>query len=280
MNQKELRLRVDERVRAWRIIVLNTLETASSFLAFGYRDKQPVVLKVLRQPGDEWRCGEVLEAFNGNGTVRVYEQSEGAVLLERLLPGKQLADLALAGRDDEAIDILARVIRQMSHSCASPVAFVTVDDWGLGFSRYLESGDKRIPPRLIEEGGQLYAALCASQQNPRLLHGDLHHDNVLFDAARGWLAIDPKGVIGEVEYEIGASLRNPWQRPELFASPATVERRLWRFAADLKLDTDRALAWGFAQAVLSAIWSAEDGFAVDDSHSSLRLARAIRSLFT
>jgi streptomycin 6-kinase len=100
----------------------------------------------------------------------------------------------------------------------------------------------------------------------------------LFDSDRGWLAIDPKGVIGEVEYEIGASLRNPYEKPELFASPETVERRLRCFEAKLKLNYDRALAWGFAQAVLSAIWSVEDGFAVDAGNPSLRLANAIRPI--
>jgi streptomycin 6-kinase len=82
-------------------------------------------------------------------------------------------------------------------------------------------------------------------------------------------------VIGEVEYEIGAGLRNPNEKPELFASPQTVENRLRYFEAKLKLNSDRTLAWGFAQAVLSAIWSVEDGFAVDAGNPSLRLANAI-----
>jgi len=154
-------------------------------------------------------------------------------------------------------------------------AFVSAQDWGNGFRRYLESGDRQIPARLVAQARQLYFDLCASQRSVRLLHGDLQHYNVLFDSDRGWLAIDPKGVIGEVEYEIGASLRNPNEKPELFASPEAVERRLRCFEAKLKLNYDRALAWGFAQAVLSAIWSVEDGFAVDAGNPSLRLANAI-----
>jgi streptomycin 6-kinase len=110
------------------------------------------------------------------------------------------------------------------------------------------------------------------------LHGDLHHYNVLFDSDRGWLAIDPKGVIGEVEYEIGAALRNPYENPEVFASQKAVERRLKGYGAVLKMDFDRALKWGFAQAVLSAIWSVEDKVAVDALHSGILLARAIRPM--
>jgi streptomycin 6-kinase len=92
------------------------------------------------------------------------------------------------------------------------------------------------------------------------------------------VAIDPKGVIGEVEYEIGASLRNPWEKPELFASRETVERRLKCFETGLGLDSDRALAWGFAQAVLSVVWSIEDGFAVGAGSPHLKLANAIWSI--
>jgi hypothetical protein len=67
----QLMERVEERVRSWDVAIEATLETNSSFLAFGTRGDQAVVLKVLRQPGDEWRCGEVLEAFDGRGIVRV-----------------------------------------------------------------------------------------------------------------------------------------------------------------------------------------------------------------
>jgi streptomycin 6-kinase len=273
---------VEERVRDWGVVVQNTFETQSSFIAFGKRGNQSVVLKVIRQPGDEWRCGEVLAAFDGRGTARVYEYIEGAALLERLNPGTSLASIALEGRDEEATEILADVIGRMSRA-PEPAperfkAFVSAQVWGKGFQRYLASGDNQIPRSLVEQGQRLYFDLCASQRDVRLLHGDLQHYNVLFDSDRGWLAIDPKGVIGEIEYEIGASLRNPYEKPDLFASPETVERRLRCFEAKLKLNADRVLAWGYAQAVLSAIWSVEDGFAVDAGNPSLRLANTIRPI--
>jgi len=107
---------------------------------------------VVRQPGDEWHCGEVLHAFDGRGVVRVYEYVEGAVLLERLDPGTSLATLALNGRDEEATQILADVIRQMPHRHQSLKAFATVQDWGKGFERYLVSDDKQISIDLVEQG--------------------------------------------------------------------------------------------------------------------------------
>jgi streptomycin 6-kinase len=95
---------------------------------------------------------------------------------------------------------------------------------------------------------------------------------------RGWVAIDPKGVVGELEYEIGAILRNPVEQPDLFASTSTIERRLSRLASMLHLNYERALAWAFAQAVLSAIWDVEDGYRVEAEHHALRLARTIKPL--
>lgn len=278
MSLRHLTERVEERVRDWNLVVEDTLETDSSFLAFGTRGHQAVVLKVLRHPGDEWRCGDVLEAFDGRGIVRVYEHVEGALLLERLNPGTSLAAVALDGRDDEATEILADVMQRMSHPRQSSSAHPTVQDWAKGFSSYLARGNKQIPNSLVERGQHLYLELCASQRRPRLLHGDLQHYNVLFDSDRGWLAIDPKGVVGEIEYEVGASLRNPYERPELFASLKTVEKRLELYETRLKLDPARALQWCFAQAILSAIWSVEDGAAVDATNPSIILARALQPL--
>jgi streptomycin 6-kinase len=262
------------------------IETESSVIAFGRRDHKSVVLKVVKHPGDEWRSGEILDAFDGGGVARVYEQAPGAVLLERLRPGYSLVVLTLKGRDEEATDILANVIQQMSARASSmsplelPPGCATVIDWAKAFARYVATGDDQIPSDLVAAGQHVYSNLCASQRRPILLHGDLQHYNVLFDSDRGWLAIDPKGVVGEIEYEVGAFLRNPFERPELFLSRATIAKRLKQLTKKLNLDFERALAWSFSQAVLSAIWSIEDGFAVYPTDPALRLAEAIRPMLS
>jgi streptomycin 6-kinase len=276
--------------RQWGLAIDNSFETESSVIAFGSRghgtrESQPVVLKVIKREGDEWRSGEILQAFDGNGVARIYEHAPGAVLLERLRPGNSLAEMAVSGRDEEATEILAAVIQQMSMSAhetskASATGVVTVLDWAKAFKRNIATGDDQVPKELVESAHRLYSSLCASQRDPHLLHGDLHHYNVLFDSERGWLAIDPKGVIGEVEYEIGAILRNPIERPELFLSRTTIERRTKRFTEKLGLDYERVLDWAFAQAVLSAIWSIEDGFPVDAMNPALRLANALEPMLS
>lgn len=279
------------------MIIDNSFETESSLIAFGARDgegagscKQEVVLKIVKQPGDEWHSGEVLATFNGRGVVRVYEHTPGAVLLQPLKPGNSLVDLSLHGRDEEATDILADVIQQMSsvelssserespEHRATLQHCPTVHDWAKAFDRYTATSDEQIPRDLVTAGQRVYLDLCASQRRPILLHGDLQHYNVLFDLDRGWLAIDPKGVFGEIEYEIGAALRNPVERPELFLSRSTIERRLGQFTSRLNLNYERTLAWAFAQAVLSAIWGVEDGFTVDATNPALRLAAVMRPM--
>src|SRR5262245_20575782 len=97
-----VRKRLDERARAWGVDLDDVLETETSVVGFGRRGTQAVAIKVLNQPGDEWRSGEVLQAFAGHGVVRLYEQAAGALLLERLDPGRPLAALVLEGKDDEA----------------------------------------------------------------------------------------------------------------------------------------------------------------------------------
>jgi len=272
-----IRQRLEDRAREWRVAVDETFETTTSLIAYGRRNDDPVVLKLVKVRGDEWHSGEVLNAFGGRGMVRVHDFAPGAMLLERLLPGRSLVDLSVNDRDDEATAVLAEVIGAMSPD-AEMSAFPTVRDWGGGFERYAASGQHRLPPEIVSQAEQMYGRLQDSQTRPRLLHGDLQHSNVLFDEERGWVAIDPKGVVGELEFEMGAALRNPIERPDLFAAPAIIERRLSRFVARLGLDADRALSWAFAQAVLSAIWDIEDGSIGHETPPSLRLAEAIRPM--
>jgi streptomycin 6-kinase len=269
--------RLTERIRAWNVIVEECGETAGSVLALGTRDAQPVVVKVVKRPGDEWRGGGILEAFDGAGVVRTGGFVDGAVLMERLQPGHSLAALALRGRDDEATEILARVIREMSPRTA-PTSTPTVTDLARSFDAYLNGVTEPISKALVEEARETYLGLCESQTRPRLLHGDLHHDNVLFDSARGWLAVDPKGCVGETEYEIGASLRNPLENPDVFAAAQRVERRLKTFDAELGLNASRALGWSWTQAVLAAIWLVEDGSPVEGGHPFLTVASTIRTI--
>ena len=268
------RARMRSRAAIWRVAVEDVLETATAIVAYGSRGEERVVVKIDRQQRDESRSAAVLRGFRGNGTVRILDHAEDALLLERITPGESLTTKAATGHDDDATGILADVIGRMSADGYSGVP--TVEEWGNSFERYRAGDDHSLPHSLVEEACNVYGGLCASQHRRRLLHGDLHHGNVLFDSQRGWLAIDPKGVLGELEYEIGAALRNPIECPEVFLDRRRIRARIDDFADRLQLDRDRIVGWAFAQAILSAVWLIEDGFAVERDHPWLELARRIR----
>ena len=111
---------------------------------------------------------------------------------------------------------------------------------------------------LVAEAEEAFGGLLGSAGPDVILHGDLHHGNVLKAERAPWLVIDPKGVVGEREYEAGAFIRNPaslYSRPD---GPGIVLRRVQQFAEELDADPQRIHGWAFAQAVLSAWWTYED----------------------
>jgi streptomycin 6-kinase len=273
---------VEERLaahaRGWGVSIDETRSTETSLIGFGTRSGQPVVLKAIRRENsEEWRCGEILRAFQGQGMIQVLASANGAVLLPRLMPGHNLGSLCLEGKDDEASEILAAIIRRISTVSSEITWTGSVERLTSDFARFRDGAIGYIPVPFVDRAEAFFAELCATQRQPRLLHGDLHHHNVLFDGALGWVAIDPWGTIGEIEFEVGASLRNPVDAPHLL-TPAVIERRLRIFEEHLRFDVDRALKWAFATTVLGILWPVEPDIGLDlrgsfatAAHSMLRL---------
>ena len=259
---------IDERfaahARDWGVAIDEIRTTETSQLGFGTRAGRAVVLKVIRKEnGEEWDCGRVLEAFGGEGVIRPIEYTGGAVLLPRLQPGHELASLCLDGRDDEATDVIVSLLRRMASAPAQLAGVGTVDRLLPEFAQYRDRTNGFIPASYVDRAEALFAELCATQRHVRLLHGDLHHHNILFDDGDGWVVIDPWGVIGEVEFEIGASLRNPIGAANLLSNPAVLERRLKAHETKLRLDVQRALAWAFATTVLAILWPFDESTGLD-----------------
>jgi len=261
--------------RRWGTVLTGAVyESPTSRVFFGRRGGSDVVLKVPDPDSDEANSLAALLHFGGSGAVRVLEHDAGAMLLERAMPGRPLTDLVVAGRDDDATAVLCDVVAAL-HCCdlRNDVAnrFPTIEDWGSELQCYRD-GAGIIPAGLIERATAVFAELAGPQGPRRLLHGDLHHHNILFDDRRGWVAIDPKGVVGESAYEIGAALRNPTSDPARFAARPIIERRIAIVCERLNFDPMRVLHWAFAQGVLSAVWRVADG---RDPERGLATANAI-----
>jgi streptomycin 6-kinase len=209
-------------------------------------------------PSQPW----ALRHFAGHGMVQLlaFEEQDAAMLLERLKPGRSLRTV----EDDEvAIAIAADVMRKIWRPLPPQHdPFPTICDWGRGFARLrsqYDGGTGPIPRAMFEKAEKLYMELCASMTEQVLLHGDLHQDNILSAEREPWLAVDPKGVIGEPIYETGALLRNFWPDILSASDPKSVmARRIDQLAAELGFDRERIYLWGFAQAVLSVVWGLED----------------------
>lgn len=205
---------------------------------------------------------EALRHFGGHGMVQLlaYDEHNAAMLMERLKPGTSLRAVV---DDEAAISAAAEVMRKLWRPLPQKhFPFPTVCDWGEGFARQrklYDGGTGPLPPPLFDKAEKLYAELSASMAEPVLLHGDLHQDNILSAEREPWLAVDPKGVIGEPAYETGALLRNFW--PDILSVPdpkSLTARRIDQLAAELGFDRERIYNWGFSQAVLSVLWSIED----------------------
>jgi streptomycin 6-kinase len=277
MMTADLQARLGDHASRWGVHVDELRETSGSLVAFGRRGDEQVVLKLVKRESDEWRAGDVVRAFDGRGVVRVHAHDAGALLMERLSPRSSLVDLTRRGEDEQATAIVASVVQRMTPGAAPP-SCPTVEHWAAAFDRYLASDDHVVDRALVERARETHLALARSQRGVRLLHGDLQHSNVLLDRARGWIAIDPKGVVGEVAYELGAFLRNPVECPETFSDPAVIERRVAQITSAMRVDRRRLVGWGFAQSILSIIWSWEDGESVEPSDPRLELAEQLARL--
>lgn len=224
------------------------------------KDGSKVVLK-LGVPNPELSAEiEALRCYAGHGCVQLLDADaeSGAILLERVEPGQPVLDLE---DDESATAIAARIINRLHKCQLMQGPYPTVAEWGLGLERlraHFDGGTGPFPSQLVERAESNLRDLLSSEGEPVLLHGDLHHWNILSSERADWVAIDPKGVIGEPEYETGAWLRNPFPKLQEWPDAKKVTaRRIDQFAEHLGYDHERVLAWGIYQAVLAAWWSFE-----------------------
>jgi streptomycin 6-kinase len=213
---------------------------------------------------EERRGGTLMEWYGGTGAARVLAQEGDALLLERLTGERSLSDMARCGQDDDATRILCRTAMALHapRDKAAPTGLVPLETW----FRALETA-------AAQHGGTFTTcastarSLLADQGEPVVLHGDFHHDNVLDGGPRGWLVIDPKGLVGERGFEYANLFRNPDLAAAL--APGRMRRRAQIVAQEAGLDGRRLLEWVVAYAGLGAAWSLEEG---DDPRPGLAIA--------
>jgi streptomycin 6-kinase len=213
---------------------------------------------------DEERAGNQLMVWwNGEGAARVFAHDENAILMERAEAGVSLADMARAGRDDEASRVMCGVLRQLHAVKLQPrPALPDLVKWfePLDRAAEMEGGIWRM-------AAETASKLLTSQHDIVVLHGDMHHDNVLRFGSDRWLAIDPKGIVGERGFDHANIFRNPDLQTAMM--PGRLAQQIKVVSEAANLQPRRLLSWVLAWAGLSTAFSLQDRVPPDNT---LRIA--------
>lgn len=245
------------------------------------KDGKDAVLKI-GFPDDEVFLDEVrtLEVYDGNGAIKILKKDldNFVVLLERCIPGKSLHIL----NDEESeIKIFANVCKMIWRKASDDLRFNKLSDEVKYFDWYFENLEKckeQLPQDLVIKAREKFEELINNSGKQYLLHADLHHDNIL-ESSRGWLCIDPKGIIGEREYESSVYILNPYKRfkeNDELINNAFFAKRIELISKALGLNRDRVTAWAFIKQILALIWSLQD-YGIRDK-ISIRNARELEKL--
>jgi len=228
----------------------------------------PAMLKVAVE--QEERAGAALMAWwQGDGAAKVLAHDGAALLLERAEGRRALAEMARHGRDVEASRIICAVVSRL-HTPRRPgqaPALTGLPQWfqGLEASATAHGGIFAIAAATAGD-------LLAAPQDVRVLHGDIHHGNILDFGQRGWLAIDPKGLLGERGFDYANIFCNP--DAETALGQARFSHRVDVVAAAADLEPRRLLKWILAWAGLSAAWHLEDSTPPDTALAVAQMALA------
>lgn len=217
----------------------------------------PAMIK-LSSDADQQRGAALMTWWSGEGAAQVFATDHDALLMERATGTRSLAHMARNGDDDEACRILcATVTRLHGKRPGRKPELVPLHVW----FRDLESAAKKHGG-ILAKSLETAQMLLAEPEEPTLLHGDLHHENVLDFGPRGWLAIDPHGLIGERGFDFANIFTNPdLSDPShpVATKPARFHRRLKVVAEAANIGHRRLLEWILAWTGLSAAWFLEDG---------------------
>jgi streptomycin 6-kinase len=231
---------------------------------------RPAMLKVALDV-DEKYGNRLMTWWDGDGAAQVLAHHEDGLLLERAMGSRSLMHMAMNGEDDEASRILCSALARLHAPRETPPPpLVELGPWfaSLRIATAQHNGLYALSLQTAEN-------LLANPQDVVVLHGDMHHDNVLDFGERGWLAIDPKRVRGERGFDYANLMCNP-DLPTA-TDPARFRRQLDVIVEAAGLDHRRLLQWVLAFAGLSAAWFLEDD-ALEQASGQLKVAQIAASM--
>jgi streptomycin 6-kinase len=268
----------------WNLSLQNPLPEEIAEMSFNYiipavsSDGARVILKFCPDPPAMATEREGLRLCGPRGSVELLDDDDemGVLMLERLLPGMPLSEQP---DDEENTRILADVLRRFwqpapSESGLRPLADLMGELAGL--RERFDGGTGPIPESWVLETEAFYPRLLETSPEPMVLHGDLHHYNILSAEREPWLAIDPKGYIGDPASDVAALFGNyPTRSCEGKAENKLLARRVDILAEELGIPRDRILDWGWTQCVLHSWWCLQGN---DDWRNCIERARILKDL--
>lgn len=202
-----------------------------------------------------------LQCFN-KGVPKVYwfDQEQHAFLMECLSPGKPLKSMVNSD-DDSATRIICQTILDLQSHQQNQSDFKHLSD----LAKSLSVLEGRIEDKMLSQAVTWFREMTSDRTRDVLLHGDLHHDNIL-SSGLSWKVIDPHGYIGDPAFEVGPMIYNPGSDcfPKDRTIPQIIERRLKILAEALPFDAQRIKAWTYCMTILSIAWTVEDHAYVPD----------------
>lgn len=221
------------------------------------KDGQKAILKITDDDSERIGC-KLMVWWNGNGAAKVLAHAAGAILLERATGTESLADMSWTGNDAQACRIICHAASRLHLSRnASTPALTPLHHWF-----------RDLAPAAKKHGGTLTRCtavanvLLSSPHDEVVLHGDLHHGNILDFGTKGWLAIDPKGLVGERGFDYANIFTNPDLaeptrpvaiEPEIFTQRVNIVSEIAR------IERQRLLMWIVAWCGLSSVWFLQEG---------------------
>ncbi|ESY09534.1 MULTISPECIES: aminoglycoside phosphotransferase family protein [unclassified Mesorhizobium] len=243
-------------------------------------DGSPAIVKALKpfdDVEDELRGEHYLAWRRGEGAVRLLGRDGHRMLLE--YAGDTLLSDVLAKEGDNAATAIAAELMGRLFSPTRHPAPPDLQPLRTRFaSLFKKAGADRDAGEhsLYIEAAEIADRLLDAPHAVKPLHGDLHHDNILH-GARGWLAIDPKGVVGDPGFDAANLFYNPLGRDDLCLDPERIAHMAEIFARTLGQTPAAILDHAIAYGCLSAAWHHEDENAVDENRE-LSVAGVIRKV--
>ena len=254
-----------------------------NYIEFNATDTgEPVALKVGVPHAELFTEMEALRLYDGKGAVRLLDADHdlGAILMQHIQPGTMLWELGNNRRESQ---IAASIIRKLPVPVPTVHSLPRFSRWverAFGLTRTEWDPQERMPRDLLEKAECAFAQIERAATGVVVLHGDLHHQNILLDDETGWTVIDPKGGIGPRCLEVGRFLQNrlPDTSPKEHRQEM-VNERLDILSDELGYSREMLAACGLVDCVLSRCWMFEDeGELGDHWDVGIELARIFSSI--